>query len=71
MDEYQEVDAVIFVCPVCKFEEFDSVEELMKTHGFDGKDFKTLPKFGCHCCHRSYVEPKEFRKIPASWLEPF
>lgn len=65
------VEALIFICPNCRFQEFESVEELRKNYGFDGKDFKTLPKFECHGCHQHYVEPKRFEKIPASWLEPF
>jgi len=65
------VDAVIFICPNCKFEEFESVEELRKNYNFDGKNFRTLPVFDCHGCHQYCVKPKRIEKIPASWLEPF
>jgi len=65
------VDAVIFVCPHCGFEEFDSVEELQRNYNFNGKNLKMLPKFDCHGCHRFRVKAKEFKKIPADWLEPF
>jgi transposase len=71
MAEEELVEAVIFICPNCGFEEFDSVEELRRSYGFDGKNLKTLRKFDCHGCHRFRVKAKEFRKIPASWLEPF
>lgn len=65
------VDAVIFVCPHCGFEEFESVEELRKKYNFDGHSFKPLPKFECHGCHRFRVKAKYLKKIPSSWLEPF
>lgn len=65
------VESVIFVCPYCGFEEFDSVEELRKNYNFNGKNLKTLPKFECHQCHRYRVKAKEIREIPVSWLEPF
>jgi len=65
------IDAVIFICPNCGFEEFESVEELRKSHGFKGNNLKSLPRFECHGCHRFRVKARQFKKIPAEWLEPF
>lgn len=65
------VKAVMYICSHCGFEMFDSVEELMKNHNFDGKNLKTLPEFECHGCHCCMIKPTKFQKIPASWLEPF
>ncbi len=71
MSEEKYIKALIFVCPNCGFEELDSLEELRKQYGFDGKNFDVLPQFECHGCHEYYVEPKRIEEIPASWAEPF
>ena len=65
-----QVKAVVYICPVCKYEFFIYFDELRKAYGFDGKNFKILPKFGCHICHRSHAEGKEIREVPDSWADP-
>lgn len=69
--EQKMAKAVLFVCPKCGFEMYDSVEELMDKYNFDGKSFKPLPKFECHGCHSYMVKASMIKEIPASWLEPF
>lgn len=66
----KEVKAVSFICPVCKYKIFIYYDELRKSYGFDGKDFKKLPKIGCHACHRSHAEAKEIVEVPDSWVDP-
>lgn len=65
------IKAVLYLCPYCKFEEFESVEQLRKTYGFDGKNLKSLPHFECHGCHEYMIVPYKIVDIPASWVDPF
>ena len=65
------VDAVIYVCPCCGFEMFDSVEALRKKYGFDGVNLNSLPDLECMGCQECLVKPSKHQKIPASWFDPF
>ena len=69
-DHDPQVKAVAYICPVCKYEFFIYFDELQKPYGFDGKNFKKLPKIPCHICHRSNAEGKEMREVPDSWADP-
>jgi hypothetical protein len=71
MHKEKTVQAVLYICPNCQFEMFESVEALKAEHGFDGKNLKNLPYFECHGCHQYMVGPYKIQEIPASWLEPF
>jgi len=71
MAEEKLVKSVMFICPTCEFEMFESVEQLMKNHGWDGKDLKKLPAFECHGCHITMVKATKLQEIPASWVDPW
>jgi hypothetical protein len=71
MGEYEkQANVVVYICPVCKYEFFIYFDDLRRDYGFDGKNFKKLPKIPCHICHESYAEGKEMREVPDSWADP-
>jgi len=71
MSEYEDqANTVVYICPVCKYEFFIYFDDLRKAYGFDGKNFKILPKIPCHICHRSHAVGKEMREVPDSWADP-
>lgn len=64
------IKAVKFICPVCQYPVFIYFDELQKSYGFNGYNFKKFPKIDCHICHRSQAKAKEIVEVPDCYVDP-